>query len=536
MAGFVSRRPSSTWLVSSNVRNLLAHDRLPVPTQGLDDDGGARTGIGNRTSAQESTIMSTKTARLMSRPADPHVSANGRPISQCASVRPRIAALLSRATLVAILLGTTPAWGWSNHVLVTRPALAALPAVAGLAPVRVESIESFLVAQGPELEPVLDEAEQAWQAQGPDCAPRPEALRYRVDEAADAAELRRRFLAAVRVAPEARLALYVQRGPGTADAGTARRLPATTVTQLPDDEALGTITFEALAEGDELAPLDVLASASDEPDYGLDLGLWEDNGTPQGLAYGFGRQPFGNPALVFGSQAPFHMGFWHESRIIYAAASFLKRTCPAHRVALWQALAKHALRTGHDYWGWRFAGWAVHYLQDLAQPYHARVLPDVGTVRMLWINALHMAGWPRLRDEAVTRVSNRHLAFENFARTALEAGARGEPATGVLAAALGGDGTEDPPWTEDSLRKVVAGHAAAAADELDRVIATALPRRYVDDPSFDFGASGERVDLFALLSESDPAGRDALANALAARLAEAGRHTRAFVRELLEER
>src|SRR3990172_2835445 len=71
--------------------------------------------------------------------------------------------------------------------------------------------------------------------------------------------------------------------------------------------------------------------AADEPDYGMDIGLWDDNGTAYGKAYGFGKQPFGNPALEFASQAPFHMGFFHESAIVYKAAGVLRRTYPEDR-------------------------------------------------------------------------------------------------------------------------------------------------------------------------------------------------------------
>ncbi|MBW7926305.1 MAG: phospholipase, partial [Burkholderiaceae bacterium] len=262
--------------------------------------------------------------------------------------------------LAACSLCAAPAFAWSNHALATAPALEAMPEFAGLAPVKVESLESFLAAQGASLEKVLDEQERWAREHVIAYPPRPEALRFVAADAADAAELRRRFVAAVRISPEMPLSLFLQRKPGApVDDGRAP-LPAREATTLPRDTAIEAVKFAALREGEQVAPIDVVASASDEPDYGLDLGLWEDNGTAQGRAYGFGKQPFGNPALDFGTQAPFHMGFYHESRIVYAAAGFLKRTYPEYRVHLWKTLALHALRTGHDYWGWRFAGWAMH--------------------------------------------------------------------------------------------------------------------------------------------------------------------------------
>ena len=80
------------------------------------------------------------------------------------------------------------------------------------------------------------------------------------------------------------------------------------------------------------APLAVVATAADEPDYGLDINLWEDSPSDWGKVYGFGNLPFGNPALNYSTQAPFHMGFFHEAKVIYLAAPFIKKTFPLLRV------------------------------------------------------------------------------------------------------------------------------------------------------------------------------------------------------------
>lgn len=85
-----------------------------------------------------------------------------------------------------------------------------------------------------------------------------------------------------------------------------------------------------------------MATASNEPDYGLDLGLYTDNATAYGQRMGLGRQPYGNPALAYGSQAPFHMAFHHESRLMYLAVGDLRRTMTDSRIALFSALARHA--------------------------------------------------------------------------------------------------------------------------------------------------------------------------------------------------
>lgn len=450
--------------------------------------------------------------------------------------------LYRHAWLAAALLAAGPAAAWSNHALATRPALSQLGVLAARAPVEVESLERFLRAQAPALRDTLDEHERWARENLAHYPPRPEPLRFDPEGVSDAAELRRRFLAALRVAPDSRLGLFLQRLPGE-PLGDRPALPGTEVTTLRDDRVVARTSYLRLREGDRVAPIDVLATASDEPDYGLDLGLWEDNGTEHGRAYGLGPQPFGNPALAFSSQSPLHMGFWHESPIVFAAAPFLKRALPEYRITLFVALARHALRSGHDYWGWRFAGWALHYVQDLTQPYHARVLPGLSTARMLWINGLAFAGIRAPMTHAVTLVSNRHLALENFQRNAMLAGYRGAPgAAGVdparrLVAALTGALAKDDEtaFAWDLPRTLVAKRAAAAAGPVDRAIAKSLPARFVGDPEYEFGVDGDEVDLYALLASDDPAGRDAMIDALVPLMSEYGTHTRAFVRALLGE-
>ncbi len=459
-------------------------------------------------------------------------------------------AVLRIALTTLVVVCTAPAFAWSNHALSTWAALKDAPELARRAPVRVESLESFLESQASALQGVL-EAQEAWSREHvPTYPPRPDALRFVAAGAQTPDELRRRFVAALRIAPDSRLTLFLKRVP-EADARGKPALARNRVTTLVDDDgedAPGESPFVALREGDAVSPLAVVVAASDEPDYGLDIGLWENNGTPQGREYGFGKQPFGNPVLDFGTQAPFHMGFWYESPIVYAAAGFLKRTYPEHRIHLYRTLALHALRTGHEYWGWRFAGWAMHYVQDLVQPYHARVLPGVSTVRMLWINALDVVGWPAPKEHAITLVSNRHLALENFQRTALVAAHEDPKGERPLLVALAGPGREGAPaagevgsraaaphplFGESDPRALVARRAAQAADSLDHAVETALPSKYVDDPGFEFGVDARGVDLNAQLGQSAPAAREAMVRALVPLMRDYGEYTRAFVRTML---
>lgn len=446
---------------------------------------------------------------------------------------PTMLHIAARGCIAAALwLVTGAAAAWSNHALETWQALSVMAEVKAAAPLKVERLETYLAAEALDLERLLQQ-EEAWaRANVPAYPARPDALVFK--STTDPLELRQGFIRAVRINPQLKLKLFLQLRPGEKLEGKPG-LPWTEVTTLRGDTTAREIDYRQLAEGDTVAMLDVLATASDEPDYGMDLGLWENNDTAYGKTYGFGKQPFGNPALEFASQAPFHMGFYHEAGIIYMAAGFLKRTYPEYRIHLWQTLAVHALRSGHTYWGWRFAGWALHYLQDLTQPYHARVLPGVGVPRMLWINGLDLLGYHEPKNHAITLVSNRHLALENYQYHRMKSAyLRRDPDDALMLACR--DTTRDlahEPFYDRSPRQVISKESHAIADAADATLESSLPTRYISDPAYDFGKSAKDVDLFDLLGKSSPAAAQGLTALTAELLRNFGAQTRSLVRSLL---
>src|SRR5436853_2892532 len=78
------------------------------------------------------------------------------PIERRRRRRAGVALLLSLA-----LLHAQTALGWSNHALLTWPALSADPAWAALPAVRVESLDTFLAAEASGLATLLHD-EEAW--------------------------------------------------------------------------------------------------------------------------------------------------------------------------------------------------------------------------------------------------------------------------------------------------------------------------------------------------------------------------------------
>ena len=289
---------------------------------------------------------------------------------------------LALASLLGLCSSAVLAWG--NHSFPAYRAFERMPEVVNAAPMPVEPLESFLKAQEKAIEALLKEQE-AWASANLEYyPPRPAALAFTANAARSDDARRLAFLMALRVAPNSKLALYFQPDPqAQAPVDPARALPHSAVNTLPEPPN-STHRFVRLAAGEQVSALQVIASASDEPDYGLDINLWGDSPSDWGKVYGFGPLSFGNPAVNFATQSPFHMGFFHESKVIYLAAPFLKKTFPLWRVHQYAGLAALAWRSGHPYWGWRFAGLALHYVQDLTQPYHASAAPGERLAGMLW--------------------------------------------------------------------------------------------------------------------------------------------------------
>lgn len=425
------------------------------------------------------------------------------------------------------------AFAWSNHAMVTYRALERMPELAATVQVAAEPLEAFLKNEDKAIEELL-QAEEEWARNAVDAyPPRPEALAYRANATLSDAERRRNFLRALRIAPESRLALYLQPDPWGPAPDAAKLLPSSAVNALDKTEEAHHV-FVRVEPGEMVPALAVVASASDEPDYGMDLNLWSDSRSEAGKTYGFGPLPFGNPTLSFATQAPFHMGFFHEAPIMYRAASFLKRTYPLLRIHQYTSLARLAFASGHPYWGWRFTGLAMHYVQDLTQPYHASVSPGNGTARLIGINTMAMLGISTWKDDMIVLLSNRHLAMENYESGLIRSAAKARKPSAIEAVLH--DTTLDaryPLWSDRYVRDVVSREAYDAGAALDRTLVRAMPPRYVSDPAFDFGVHSAQIDLVEELGRTDPAQRAHLDTAIAQLLGRYGAHSRALVRGML---
>lgn len=439
----------------------------------------------------------------------------------------------ARLLLVACLsFLSLPAWAWSNHSFVTYRAFETMPELAQAAPVPAEPLEAFLKAQEAAIADLLARQEQWARSNMPHYAPRADTLVLKADPRRSDADRRRAFLTALRVSPLSRFALYLQPDPrSTVD--PAQRLPHEAVNSLPE-QSDSTHRFVHIEAGQAVAPLAVLASASDEPDYGLDINLWQDSPSQWGKTYGFGDLPFGNPALYYATQAPFHMGFYHQDWLIYKIAPFIQRTYPLMRIQQYTSLASLAFRTGHDYWGWRFAGLALHYIQDLTQPYHADLAPGDSTLRLISANVMAMAGFPNRRDNLIVLLSNRHLALEKFQNESMYENAKAGKDTALETALRRLDlDPSYPVWNELYARDTVAREAHAGARKtVDTILAT-IPPPLVSDPKFDFGVKEAEIALLAEIDRFGPGKRAELEKLLSELLSRLGAHSRNTVRGVL---
>jgi hypothetical protein len=386
-----------------------------------------------------------------------------------------ILAILQNFVLVA------GAFAWSEHPLICRPALKDHRVWEKHQMVNTKSLFAFLMETEKELEVFLKEHETWSVTHLPNYTPQPANLVFLAT--GTPGDVVNRFCRAIRINPGVKVPLYLHLLPDGDPAGRAVADPRD-ITTLKDLGAMATATYVTLAEGESVSCFDVLCTANDEPDYGFDLGLFSDNGTVYGAEYGFGEQPFGNPNLEYSSQAPFHMGFFHEAKVLYTFGPFLKKTYIDYRIFLYKALSEFAFKHNQPYWGWRFMGWGMHYMGDVSMPYHTKPLPGVSTARMIWINLKSMMGAPGAKNRAIQLVSNRHTVFEEYQLQVLRKAYREKDARHPFFAALAYREDAVPFSYEFVISRAMAGSAEAAGDA-DKTLERCVPARMVSDAGIE---------------------------------------------------
>jgi hypothetical protein len=227
-----------------------------------------------------------------------------------------------------------------------------------------------------------------------------------------------------------------------------------------------------------------LALFSDEPDWGMDIGLFG-KGDPR-----YTEIPYGDIDKL-SSQAPFHMYFANENLITYKSRASLRQSMTLLRFSIFQRLAAFALAKGEWFWGARFLGCALHYLQDVAMPYHASALP-YATV-FTYLKYAVVKDKDKFLNDNMQLVANRHFAYEAFGlkfMQLLEGKVRHAlPAFDLILdramlAAKNPTEKSNEEFLADILNRV-AKASYKHARNLDKIIGKTFAKRLVKDPTFD---------------------------------------------------
>ncbi len=420
---------------------------------------------------------------------------------------------------------------WSEHPLLVRPALKNHPIWQQADSVQAKNLKTFLLEAEKELEKFLAEQE-AWSvANLPNYIACPADLAFKATGNPD--DILLRFYSAIRMNPNVKIPLYLHLLPNDSTYGRPVADPREICT-LNDITFMLQTTYTWVTEGELLAPLDVLVTANDEPDYGFDLGLFDDNNTDYGKKYNFGPQPFGNPKLEYGSQAPFHMGFYHEAKILYKFGPFLKQTYMDYRLYLYKALSEFAFQNNQPYWGWRFMGWGMHYMGDVSMPYHMRPLPGVSTARMMWTNLKAMIGFPKAKDNAVQLVSNRHTVYEEFQLQTIRKAHQENNMNHPFLAALGNPKPAIA-FSGDFLLNVASRESAGMGKPIDKILGKQVPRLLVSDPTVEANDLPETDRIVAFITEEKgQQAVDEITTAIAERMQAFSMHIRSYMDAILE--
>ncbi len=149
----------------------------------------------------------------------------------------------------------------------------------------------------------------------------------------------------------------------------------------------------------------------DEPDFGMDQNL-PDSADPSD------DRPWMGGKTGVPSQGFRHM-YFGGIKIFHPLRTFQIPPRPLgqapQRVDLMAREARKLMQAGQYALGYRTLAWALHYTQDLAQPYHATQIPNLELVPwpalFEWPPSL---GFKNLVRETTRAMTNYHWAFESY--------------------------------------------------------------------------------------------------------------------------
>ena len=157
----------------------------------------------------------------------------------------------------------------------------------------------------------------------------------------------------------------------------------------------------------------------EDPDGGMDENL-DDSADPQGFRHWMGGEK-GPTSKGFRHM---YFGGWKLERPINSFQVPLKAIGESPmRVELTATRAKKLLHSSDPVWGIRILTWAMHYIQDLTQPFHAVQIPNVKMVP--WGEAFMWPpteGFHKLVHETTRTIGNYHWGFEEYVASQVKRG------------------------------------------------------------------------------------------------------------------
>lgn len=418
------------------------------------------------------------------------------------------------ALVLALLAAPRAAFAWGDHYLVTaraleRPELATMDEA-----VAVEPLEAFLAAE-PEKVAALFKDYYDWMAARGSTRFKPQSFDAAQPDLAA-------FLRAARLNPKTSFPLVQRLLPGQEAPAAFPAIDFALVSPYLRERPPLIARFVDVSGG-QVPARAVLSTFADEPDWGMDHELWEI------AEYGYGEQPYGKPQGE-SSKAPFHMQFEHENVIVRNFASHLLEGMMRDRVELFVRLSRLAHETGHPYWGWRFAAWACHYVQDVAQPYHAQAAPSAGMG--FYLRYMVSPRKEKLQSNMTQLLANRHFIYEDYVSAALVQSYQGSDdrlarLVGFLATP---PASSAPVIATDAsgLVTVIAARAAEHARRIDSTVSGAYPKRLTQDLSYDVEKAPD-YSVPVAIEQVDPGAAETLIRETGRDFGNAGEATRAIV-------
>lgn len=451
---------------------------------------------------------------------------------------------LKKIILILLLL-PIKAFSWSDHTFLTYYTLKNNHSALLHKFVKAETLQSFLLDMQKnhpkELKKAIDNAEQWAIKNMPGYHPIPGNIAYNESKVTED-DIVKEFLQGIRVNTNAFLfpfirnqpSEYSEKFPGQNNLwDIEHEISYTQVTsaQIGNMNVPGLRYFKV--DDSQLLPaLVVLSTAADTPDLGLDIGLFEDNNTKYGQMYGFGEQPFGDNRVSYSSAAPFHYGAYHEWKLLYTLAPQTKDCYAEYRIKLYRELAKTAFLSGHNYWGWQFLGFGLHYIQDLTQAYHSHFFPGYNTLSILFYYGLSLGGYQKPLDNSIHLVANRHFLLEDFILKLLQTPTMPESIQLQNALAKIQSLESDIEYNDQFARNVISLHTMNYSEQLSNTLLLNFPKKYVNDPNFLY--EGRKEKILNTFQSLTPTQQKNIMENLKPNLEYAGIYTRAYLRAFLE--